>query len=88
MYSIVYTIDARKDIALLCKHAPQALMKLRKLIAELEVHPRSGTGQCEQLKHYTEETWSRRISAEHRLVYRIYDDRVEVLVVAAYGHYR
>lgn len=88
MYLVVYTLDAQKDIALLHKHAPQALKKLRKLIVELEEHPRSGTGQCEQLKHYQEETWSRRITAEHRLVYRIHDDRVEVLVVAAYGHYR
>ena len=27
----------------------------------VKVHPRTGTGQCEQLKHYKEETWSRRI---------------------------
>ena len=27
----------------------------------VKVHPRTGTGQCEQLKHYKEEIWSRRI---------------------------
>lgn len=39
-------------------------------------------------KHYKkEETWSRRINKEHRLVYRINDDTIEVLVISAYGHY-
>lgn len=77
----------RKDLVLLQKKAPQALAKLAKLLDELKEHPRSGTGQCEQLKHYQEETWSRRITREHRLVYRIYDDIVEVLVISAFGHY-
>lgn len=30
----------------------------------------------------------RRINQEHRLVYRIYDDKIEVLIIAAYGHYQ
>ena len=25
---------------------------------------------------------------EHRLVYRVYDDVIEVLVLSAFGHYR
>ncbi|MCQ2196499.1 MAG: Txe/YoeB family addiction module toxin [Bacteroidaceae bacterium] len=50
-------------------------------------HPRTGTGQCEQLRHYKEETWSRRITREHRLVYQINDDVVEVLVISTFGHY-
>ena len=31
--------------------------------------------------------WSRQISKKHRLVYRIYETEVVVLVIAAYGHY-
>ena len=54
---------------------------------ELQEHPRTGTGQVEPLKYYKEETWSRRINREHRLVYRIHDDIVEVLVLSTYGHY-
>lgn len=72
---------------LLQKNAPQAIKKLKKLLDELQIHPRTGTGKVEQLKHYAEETWSRRINKEHRLVYRIYDDVVEVLVLSTYGHY-
>ena len=87
MYTVRFNADAEKDLKLLSKKVPQALGKLAKLLDELKEHPRSGTGQCEQLKHYKEETWSRRITREHRLVYRIYDDIVEVLVISAFGHY-
>lgn len=87
MYRIVFTDDARKDLQLLQHKAPQTIKKLRTLLQELQDHPRTGTGQVELLKHYAEETWSRRINKEHRLVYRIYDDIVEVLVLSTYGHY-
>lgn len=87
MYKIVFTDKAQEDLILLQKKAPSSISKLKKLVAELMEHPRVGTGQCERLKHYSEETWSRRITREHRLVYRIYDDIVEVLVISAFGHY-
>lgn len=87
MCRLVFTEDAQNDLRLLQKNAPQAIKKLKKLLEELQNHPRTGTGKVEQLKHYAEETWSRRINKEHRLVYRIYDDIVEVLVLSTYGHY-
>ncbi len=87
MYTVKFNSEAEKDLVLLQKKAPQALPKLAKLLDELKLHPRSGTGQCERLKHYKEETWSRRITQEHRLVYRIYEDIVEVLVISVFGHY-
>lgn len=31
--------------------------------------------------------YSRRITKEHRLVYKVYDDTVVVLVLSAFGHY-
>ena len=87
MYRIVFTENARRDLQILQKRAPQSIKKLKSLLVELQKHPRTGTGQVELLKYYAEETWSRRISKEHRLVYRIYDDVVEVLVLSAFGHY-
>ena len=32
--------------------------------------------------------YSRRITHEHRLVYRIYDEVIEVLVLSAFRHYK
>jgi len=87
MYSVVFSSDAKKDLKLLSKKSPQSLPKLACLLEELMEHPRTGTGQVEQLKGYGGDVYSRRINQEHRLVYRIYDDVVEVLVLSAFGHY-
>ena len=87
MYTIVFTEDAKKDLIELQKKAPQAISKLAKLLDELKEHPRTGTGQVEPLKGYDGTVYSRRITKEHRLVYKVYDDVVEVLVLSAFGHY-
>ena len=87
MYLIEFTLQAQQDVVALQKHNPQLIKKLAKLLDELREHPRSGTGQIEQLKYFENETWSRRLNKEHRLVYEIHDNEVLVLVVSAYGHY-
>ena len=87
MYTIVFTEDAKKDLKELQKKAPQALSKLAKLLDELKEHPRTGTGQVEPLKGYDGTVFSRRITKEHRLIYKVYDEVVEVLVLSAFGHY-
>ena len=87
MYEVEFTEDAKNDVLLLQRNSPLALKKLAKLLAELREHPRTGTGQVERLRYYTNETWSRRITQEHRLVYEIHEDKVLVLVISSYGHY-
>ena len=87
MYVVHFSEDAQKDVILLQKHAPKLLPKLYRLVDELKEHPRSGTGKVEQLKHYPNETWSRRLNREHRMVYEIYDNEVLVVVLSSYGHY-
>lgn len=52
MYQIEFTDDARKDLLRLQRKSPQAIKKLKSLLEELQEHPRTGTGQVEQLKHY------------------------------------
>ena len=86
-YKISFSSDAQKDLKRLNKHAPEALPKLVKLLEEIAEHPRTGTGQVEQLKGYDGSVYSRRITQRHRIVYRVYDDIVEVLVLSTYGHY-
>ena len=53
----------------------------------LKAHPKTGTGKVEPLKGYDGTVYSRRITHGHRLVYKIYDDVVEVLILSAFGHY-
>lgn len=87
MYTITFADEALADIRQLKQKEPRLIKKLVSLISEIQEHPRTGTGQAERLKHYEGEVWSRRISKKHRLVYKIIENRVEVYVVSAYGHY-
>ena len=88
-YAILLSEQAKKEIAAIKKSGDKpTIKKITNMLLELQEHPRTGTGQVEHLKHYVfEETWSRRITREHRLVYEIHDNEVLVLVISAYGHY-
>ncbi|HYG25926.1 MAG TPA: Txe/YoeB family addiction module toxin [Caulobacteraceae bacterium] len=47
------------------------LERLNGLIEECRRHPFTGTGKPEPLKNEYRGFWSRRITVEHRLVYRV-----------------
>lgn len=87
MYEIEYQEQALLDIAKLKRDEPAAYKKVVSFIEELKEHPKTGTGHPEPLKGKPEGRWSRQISKKHRLVYRIYENEVVVLVISAYGHY-
>lgn len=87
MYDITYTQDALTDLKRLQKNEPKVYQKARRFIDELREHPKSGTGHPEPLKGKPEGRWSRELTKKHRLVYRIFDEEVLVLVLSSYGHY-
>ncbi|MBO6099242.1 MAG: Txe/YoeB family addiction module toxin [Prevotella sp.] len=87
MYDITYTQDALTDLKRLQKNEPKVYQKARRFIEELREHPKSGTGHPEPLKGKPEGRWSRELTKKHRLVYRIFDEEVLVLVLSSYGHY-
>jgi len=87
MYDIEYKDQALLDLAKLKKDEPAAYKKAESFIEELKEHPKTGTGHPEPLKGKPEGRWSRQINKKHRMVYRIYETEVVVLVIAAYGHY-
>ena len=87
LYEIQYTPEADRDLAKLLKDEPKAFQKAIRFIEELREHPKTGLGHPEPLKGQPEGRWSREITKKHRLVYRIFDTEVIVLVLTAYGHY-
>ena len=87
MYCLDYSEAAKTDIQRLKRNEPKAFLKLQKLLLELMEHPYTGTGHPEPLKGNRTGQWSRHITSKHRLVYRISESSVVVLVIAAYGHY-
>jgi toxin YoeB len=54
------------------------LKKLNTLIQECARTPFEGSGKLELLKNELSGWWSRRITDEHRLVYRIKDNSLEI----------
>jgi toxin YoeB len=63
------------------------LKKLSFLFSELVEHPKTGTGKPEEMKYNFVGCWSRRINNKHRLVYRIDNEIVTVIILQARGHY-
>lgn len=87
MYNIEYSIKAQEGLAMLKANEPRNFQKAVKLLNELAVHPRTGTGKPKQLSGDRSGQWRRKISDRHRLVYEIHDQVVEVLVLSTWGHY-
>lgn len=52
---------------------------INKLIREVQREPFSGMGKPEPLKQALSGFWSRRITDEHRMVYRVVNDALEIV---------
>ena len=61
--------------------------RITALLNDIKQHPFSGIGKPEPLKHNMQGLWSRRINAEHRLVYEVSDDIIYVYVLSMRYHY-
>lgn len=58
-------------------------VRILKLMEAVLRDPFGGIGKPERLNHLDRDTWSRRITQEHRLVYHVADDRVTFLQALA-----
>jgi len=57
----------------------KVVKKLNSLIRECQRTPYSGSGKPEPLKHELSGWWSRRVNEEHRLVYRVTEQGLEII---------
>ena len=55
------------------------LKRINQLIEDIDRNGYEGIGKPEPLKYELQGFWSRRIDDEHRLVYRIEDNKIEIL---------
>ena len=56
----------------------QILKRINELIKDIQRSPYAGIGKPEPLKHALNGFWSRRITDEHRIVYRVEDQTVKI----------
>ena len=68
------------------QHDKKILKKLNRLIKEIQREPFEGIGEPEPLKYNWSGYWSRRITIEHRLVYKVSDDTL--MIAQCRYHYR
>lgn len=59
--------------------------KISKLIIAIQENPIEGIGKPEALKHNLTGSWSRRITQEHRLIYTVKENSIEIESIK--GHY-
>ncbi|MCK6411546.1 MAG: Txe/YoeB family addiction module toxin [Azonexus sp.] len=82
---LILADEAWEDYLYWQKQDKRILERINKLIRETQRQPFSGTGKPEALKHALAGFWSRRITAEHRMVYRVEDDAL--LIAQLRFHY-
>ena len=66
-----WTAGAAQDYRWFARHAPETAARIDRLLADIKRHPFTGIGKPEPLRGTLAGWWSRRITGEHRLVYRI-----------------
>ena len=69
--NIEFTPEAWDDYLWFQQNDKAGLNRINLLIKAIQREPFDGLGKPEPLKHNLSGFWSRRITAEHRLVYRV-----------------
>ena len=83
---IIYQKRALQDLAYWRASGNRQIQKkISELLNDIVLHPFTGIGKPEPLKHQLRGCWSRHISDEHRLIYEIYREDVHILSLR--GHY-
>lgn len=68
---LVFSDEAWEDYLYWQTQDKRMVERINKLIQEVQREPFSGIGKPEPLKHALAGFWSRRITDEHRMVYRV-----------------
>ena len=75
---LVFSELAWEDYLYWQKQDRKLVDRINKLIEATAREPFTGIGKPEPLKHAFAGFWSRRINDEHRMVYRMTGDRLEI----------
>jgi toxin YoeB len=75
---LVFAGQAWEDYLYWQKQDKRMVERINKLIQETQRAPFEGIGKPEPLKHALADFWSRRITDEHRMVYRIEGDALQL----------
>lgn len=82
---VLFTQQSWEDYLYWNTYDKLKVKRINQLIKEIQRHPYAGSGKPEALRNKLSGFWSRRIDLEHRLIYRIKDQYIEI--VKCRSHY-
>ena len=68
-----------EDLRFWTGHDRKIALRCLKIVEATLRDPFSGMGKPKRLMHHSGDVWSRRLTQEHRVVYRVKDDHVDFL---------
>ena len=87
-YTLEVSLKARKELQFHYRSGKHSVIrKIEQIFLELSNTPYEGTGNPEPLKYHLTGFWTRRINKKDRIIYKVFEDKVVVLIVSAIGHY-
>ena len=75
----VFHLEFRQDLHYWIETDRKMALRILELVEAALADPFIGIGKPEPLKYVLAGCWSRRITQEHRLVYRVSDERIDFL---------
>ena len=82
---ILFTQEAWNDFEWFQNKDKRLAKRIKQLLKDILRDPENGIGKPERLKFQLSGCWSRRISKEHRLVYKI--EKEAITVISCRYHY-
>jgi toxin YoeB len=76
---LIFAAHAWQDYQWWLRENRQIVKRINRLIQETQRNPTEGIGKPEPLKHALQGAWSRRISDEHRMVYLVRGEDLEIV---------
>jgi toxin YoeB len=75
----VFQPEFREDLRYWVKSDRNVAVRVLDLVEAVMRDPFGGIGKPEPLRYVLAECWSRRVTQEHRLVYRVTEERIDFL---------
>ena len=86
MRKIVFDPDAFDDYSDWAIYNKNIFKQTFEVIRDIRRNPFDGIGKPEALKHNLKGCWSRRITDEHRIVYKVAENG-DIFILSVKGHY-
>jgi len=75
---LIFVDESWEDYLYWQKADRKILDRINNLVKDISRNPYTGLGKPEPLKYKYQGYWSRRITEEHRLIYRVVNDEIHI----------